>query len=60
MSSPDPGSAHCLLENDNLITSISVSTDRLLEQVVDESEVILVIRVLTKVTLSTPVNISLS
>ena len=51
---------HCLLEDDNLITSISVSTDRLLEQVERESEVILVIRVLTKVTLSTPANISLS
>ena len=51
---------HSILEDDNLITSISVSTDRLLEQVVDKSEVILVIHVLTKVTLSTPVNILLS
>lgn len=51
---------HCLLEDDNLITNISVSTDRLLEKILDKSEVILLIHVLTKVTLSTIVNISLS
>ncbi len=56
---PDENPFHCLLEDDNLITSISVSTDRLLEQVGDKSEVILVIYVLTKVTASTVNNISL-
>ena len=38
----------CLLEDDALITKISVSTDRLLEPVVDQSEVVVQIHVLTK------------
>lgn len=35
---------YCLLENDSLITAVSVTTDRLLEQV-DPSEVLLVVHV---------------
>lgn len=38
----------CLLEDDNLITRISVSTDRLLEPCIDQSEVVLLIYVKTK------------
>ena len=37
----------CLLEDDNLVTKLSVETDRLLEQVRSPSEVILLIRVKT-------------
>ncbi len=37
----------CLLEDDNLVTKLSVETDRLLEQVGSSSEVILLIRVKT-------------
>lgn len=50
----------CLLEDDKLVTGLSVSTDRLLEPVSDPSEVVLLIHVRTKVTVSTPVNILLS
>lgn len=38
----------CLLEDDNLITRISVTTDRLLESNIDPSEVVLTIHVTTK------------
>lgn len=41
---------YCLLEDDNLITSISVKTEQLLEPVQDTSIVDLVIAVTTKVT----------
>ena len=43
----------CLLEDDSLITKISVETDRLLEEGVNSSEVILLIHVTTKVTETT-------
>lgn len=39
---------YCLLEDDSLITKLSVETDRLLEPVRNPSEVILTIRVRTK------------
>ena len=38
----------CLLEDDNLITKISVETDRLLDPVKSSSEVVLFIRIKTK------------
>jgi len=38
----------CLLEDDNLITHLSVTTDRLLEPIEDPLEVILMARVRTK------------
>lgn len=38
----------CLLEDDNLITKVSVETDRLLEPAITASEVVLFIRVKTK------------
>ena len=40
----------CLLEDDSLITAISVTTDRLLEKTVDPNEVLLLIHVTTRVT----------
>ena len=40
----------CLLEDDNLITSISVKTDRLLEPVNSSSEVVLLVQVTTRAT----------
>ena len=40
----------CLLEDDNLITSISVKTDRLLEPIDNPSEVVLLLHVKTKAT----------
>ena len=49
----------CLLEDDNLVTRIAVETDRLLEPVVDTSEVELLIHVYTKVTMATMDNIGL-
>ena len=47
---PQPGEDpfFCLLEDDNLITRVSVASDRLLEPNVDPSEVILQIHVRTK------------
>jgi len=39
---------YSLLEDDALITKVSVESDRLLEAVDDESEVLLIIRVTTK------------
>lgn len=47
----------CLLEDDNLITKISVSTDRLLYKTVDTSTVELLIHVKTKATKTTYNNI---
>jgi len=38
----------CLLEDDSLITKITIETDRLLEQTNDKSEVLLLIHVTTK------------
>ena len=46
----------CLLEDDNLITKVSVSTDRLLDEVNNSSEVVLLIHVQTKSTRSTYAN----
>ncbi len=43
----------CLLEDDNLITKLSVNTDRLLDICEDPSEVVLLIHVLTKATRAT-------
>ncbi len=41
---------YCLLEDDNLITKVSVVTDRLLRSVSSPNDVLLVIRVTTRVT----------
>ena len=49
----------CLLEDDNLITKISVATDRLLEDIGDDSQVRLIIRITTKVIVGTWGNIGL-
>lgn len=49
----------CLLEDDNLITRLAIETDRLLEPVGDKSEVEMLIRVHTKVTIATLDNIGL-
>lgn len=48
----------CLLEDDNLITNIQVSTDRLLESVSSASEVILLMHVRTKITRATPMSLA--
>jgi hypothetical protein len=40
----------CLLEDDTLITAVSVATDRLLEHTVDSSEVVLLVHVTTRTT----------
>lgn len=39
---------YCLLEDDSLVTQLSVEADRLLEPVRSKSEVVLIIRVRTK------------
>ncbi len=49
----------CLLEDDGLVTSLSVSTDRLLEPDIRTSEVLLLIRVRTKAYYMTYANIGL-
>ena len=49
----------CLLEDDGLISSLSVSTDRLLEPGLSSSEVLLLLHVRTKVYSRTYANISL-
>lgn len=46
--SPNEAPFFCLLEDDSLITRLSVSTDRLLETVDSRSEVVLLIHVITK------------
>jgi len=50
--SPDDGEDpfFCLLEDDNLITSLAIDTDRLLEPVSMPSDVYLIVRVTTKAT----------
>jgi hypothetical protein len=45
---PDQSPFFCLLEDDNLVTKLSVNTDRLLEPVQNASEVVLLIHVNTK------------
>ncbi|MGA2226254.1 MAG: hypothetical protein ABSH41_17595 [Syntrophobacteraceae bacterium] len=49
----------CLLEDDNLISHVTIKTDRLLEQVTDQSEVLLLIAVKTRVTRATWGNMGL-
>ena len=49
----------CLLEDDNLISTLKVTTDRLLDSVASSSEVVLVLHVHTKVTRATMLNIGL-
>lgn len=51
---------YCLLEDDNLITKLSVSTDRLLKPDSNFSEVSLIVRVKTKVLIVTCDNIDLA
>jgi hypothetical protein len=46
--SPDEVPFFCLLEDDSLVTRLSVATDRLLEPVAGPSEVVLLIHVITK------------
>lgn len=50
---------YCLLEDDALVTKVSVRTDRLLEPVRDDSEVILLIDVTTKIVRATLDNLAL-
>lgn len=49
----------CLLEDDNLITKVSVTTDRLLDNFINASEVVLLVHVQTKATRKTWDNIGL-
>jgi hypothetical protein len=57
---PEPGEDpfFCLLEDDKLVTSIRIETDRLLVPR-DENEVLLLMRVTTKYTVATWANIGL-
>jgi hypothetical protein len=57
--SDDENPLFCLLEDDSLITKVTVSTDRLLIDVEDDSHVHLLIHVLTKRILGTWGNIGL-
>jgi hypothetical protein len=57
ISVPDP--FFCLLEDDALVTKLTVSTNRLLEPNLNKSEVILMIQVTTKKIIETIHNISL-
>ncbi len=59
--SPDPGEQpfFCLLEDDKLITGLSVKTDRLLVPGAGPDEVKLLIRVNTKAVVGTWLNLSL-
>lgn len=45
---PDEDPFFCLLEDDSLITRLAVETDRLLEPVSSDSEVVATIRVATR------------
>ena len=56
---PDENPYFCLLENDNLVTSLSVKTDRLLEPTANSAEVLLLIHVHTKVTKGSALNLIL-
>jgi hypothetical protein len=49
----------CLLEDDNLVTSLNIKTDRLLEPNIPPSEVLLLIHVRTKPTVGTFENLGL-
>jgi hypothetical protein len=48
----------CLVEDDNLITGLDITTDRLLEPVTDSSDAVLLINVKTKLLKANYVNIS--
>lgn len=50
---------YCLFEDDNLISGLSVTTDRLLDDVKTSSEVVILIHVHTKVTRATMLNLGL-
>ena len=49
----------CLLEDDNLVTSLNIKTDRLLEPNIPPSAVLLLIHVRTKPTVGTFENLGL-
>jgi hypothetical protein len=49
----------CLLEDDNLITRVNVSTDRLLRQNTGQNDVVMVIHVTTKAVIAIWGNIGL-
>jgi len=57
--SPDEEPFFCLLEDDNLVTNLSISTDRLLEPSTSPSEVVLLLHVQTKITRSIWANVGL-
>lgn len=57
---PDQQPFFCLLEDDNLVTSLAVRTEQLLEPVADPSEVEVLIDVRTRVTRPTMGNFSLA
>lgn len=56
---PDESPFYCVLEDDSLITRVSVLTDRLLEPNQTENHVLLIIGVKTKITVGTWFNISI-
>jgi hypothetical protein len=58
-SSPDESPFLCLLEDDNLITNLAVTSDRLLEPAFSASEVLAIIHVNVKVTRATMENLGL-
>jgi hypothetical protein len=49
----------CLLDDDNLVSSLSIRTDQLLEPVATPAEVLLLIHVRTKLTEGTTLNLGL-
>ena len=55
---PDESPFYCLLEDDNLITSVEIRTQQLLEPVTDRSEVELLIEVQTSITRPTMGNLA--
>jgi hypothetical protein len=57
--SADEHPLFCLLEDDNLVTSLNIKTDRLLEPNVPSSEVVLLIHVRTRPTVGTFLNLGL-
>jgi hypothetical protein len=56
----DEAPLFCLLEDDNLITNLTIKTDRLLEPNLPASEVILLIHVRTRPTVGTLLNLGLA
>jgi hypothetical protein len=57
--SADEHPLFCLLEDDNLVTSLNIKTDRLLEPNVPSHEVVLLIHVRTRPTVGTFINLGL-